>query len=1154
MQKVQAQNIVSETLQNDFNREKFLYFIKNLLNRVDESKAFHARGYIPEAYKKYIRTYERLATYTDPEGKKLDILVVYLQKESSLERARTAQRNFVARYLKDRDQKDAGLIAFVSPDQADWRFSLVKMEYKFIEDKAGRQKVREEFTPAKRWSFLVGRHENCHTAQSRLAPIVEDDTNYPLFEKIEDAFNIESVTREFFEKYKDLFLRVKDEIDGLLEKDKTIASEFIEKKVDTASFSKKLLGQIVFLYFLQKKGWFGVKRHERWGAGSKRFLRDLFEKKIVGYNNFFNDVLEFLFYDALALDRSHDGHWNEHFKCRIPFLNGGLFDPISEYNWHDTEILLSNNLFSNERITKEGDKGDGILDVFDRYNFTVKEDEPLEKDVAVDPEMLGKVFENLLEVKDRKTSGTYYTPREIVSYMCEQSLINYLKTSTDVNEEKIERLVKGKDLPSEEVLKLEIEKMEDEELNKILEQYEFLNKKDAKDLDEALRDIRVVDPACGSGAFLVSMLSKIVSTRKYLSIWYLDLGKDFYEMKLETIENSIFGVDIDLGAVEIAKLRLWLSLIVDEEDIRQIKPLPNLDYKIMQGNSLLEEFEGLKLVDDNLFSNNNSTFSVVALLKEKQGVLQKEYLNLLSQGTKNERFSELHKELKELGKQIVLIKKSLKNENYQGSLISSQDNVIKKSWELKKLHRKYFETNQKGEKKTLRTQIEKLVWEFVEESLKEQNRISAIKKIEEFKRSNTKPFFLWKLNFADVFEEKGGFDVVIANPPYIDSESMVKNGQSEMRESIQKTYNWTKGNWDIYIAFFELGFKSLNKKGSLSFITPDKWISKPFGNEFRKETLYNIYLILRTGRNIFEDAKVDSIVSFFAKQKTDDIKILDLKDGNFVLIREVDKKSLLAPYTFDSLFSKSLDFLLKIEKSNKKLSDFCKCENACATSDAYKLAPLIHNLGKESFNPKEELKIINTGTIGRFYSKWGIREMVYLKHKYLSPIVNKEKFLHLFPNSYGFKSQRPKIIIKGLNLLDGCLDESGTTIPGKTTLIITDDNIKKLKFLLSIITSKLSFFYVKQKYPASSYNQGTSFTKDMINNLPIPDFTKKDENEVIKIYEKISMISCSGDYQKNLEKQSKVGKLEHQIDELVYKLYNLTPEEIKVIENAKEEK
>ena len=343
MRKAQARNIVNETLQNDFNKERFLYFVKNLLNKVDDSKAFHAHGYVPEAYKTFIKTYERLATYTDPAGGKVDILVVYLQKETSLERARTAQRNFVARYLKDRDQKDAGLIAFVSPDPADWRFSLVKMEYKFTEGKVGKTKIREEFTPAKRWSFLVGKNENSHTAQSRLAPVVEDDHNNPTLKQLEDAFNIEKVTKEFFEKYRELFLRLYETLHDVIKQHPDIKADFAEKNVNTVDFSKKLLGQIVFLYFLQKKGWFGVSMNKSWGNGDKKFLRTLFEEAVGKGKNYFNDYLEPLFYEALAKERDDDFY--SRFECKIPFLNGGLFDPISNYDWVNTAIDLPDDIF-----------------------------------------------------------------------------------------------------------------------------------------------------------------------------------------------------------------------------------------------------------------------------------------------------------------------------------------------------------------------------------------------------------------------------------------------------------------------------------------------------------------------------------------------------------------------------------------------------------------------------------------------------------------------------------------------------------------------------------------------------------------------------------------------------------------------------------------
>src|SRR3989344_1861769 len=772
MQKTQARNIVKETLQNDFDKEKFLYFVKNLLNKVDDSKAFHAHGYVPEAYKNYVNTYERLATYTDPAESKIAVLVVYLQKESSLERARTAQRNFIARYLKDRDQKDAGLIAFVSPDHADWRFSLVKMEYKFTEGKSGKTKIKEEFTPAKRWSFLVGKNENSHTAQSRLAPIMEDDQTNPTLKQLEDAFNIEKVTKEFFEKYRELFLRVYETLAEVIKQHPEIKADFTEKNVNKVDFSKKLLCQIVFLYFLQKKGWFGVPMNKGWGNGDKKFLRTLFEEAIGKNKNYFDDYLEPLFYEALAKERDDDFY--SRFECKVPFLNGGLFDPISNYDCVNTAIDLPDDIFSNTRKTKDGDIVDGILDIFDRYNFTEKEDEPLEKEVAVDPEMLGKVFENLLEVKDRKSKGTYYTPREIVHYMCQQSLFNYLLTNTKVNKEKIERLVLNKDLPSEEVLKLELEEMKEKDLENLADSYAFLNKNEAKELDLALKNIKIVDPACGSGAFLVGLLSEIVNVRNYLAIWHFDWANQ-YNIKLETIENSIYGVDIDPGAVEIAKLRLWLSLIVDELDFEHIEPLPNLDYKIMQGNSLLEEYEGIKLFDEKLLQspiiNSDLLDPVNKLISKLQSELLMHYSGHPEWMQKGE-YKDKPMEVIELEKRLRYVmkqnKKIKENSTEQKDLFSSPYNESLYIRErLENLHKEFFKETNKSKKDDLKRRINDLEWDLIEVTLKEQNKLSTLKKLEEFKQSNTKPFFLWKLNFADVFEEKGGFDVVVANPPYL---------------------------------------------------------------------------------------------------------------------------------------------------------------------------------------------------------------------------------------------------------------------------------------------------------------------------------------------------------------------------------------------------
>ena len=290
MDKHQAQKIIRDTFESPFDKNGFTGFIKNLLNRIDDAPFTYQGNYIPDAYKQSIKTLERIGKFNDGENS-IDILVITLQKETSLERARTMQRNFIAWYLngsRGGEMKDAALAAFVSPGKEDWRFSLVKMDYKFKKTKSGRMKVKEEFTPARRWSFLVGENEKSHTAQSRLVNILSNDEDDPTLKEIEKAFDIETVTREFFLKYRELFLRTKEELDWVIKKDPKIKADFKDKGVDTVNFAKKLMGQIVFLYFLKKKGWFGVGRDDDWGTGSKHFLRELFKKRHSDYKNFFN--------------------------------------------------------------------------------------------------------------------------------------------------------------------------------------------------------------------------------------------------------------------------------------------------------------------------------------------------------------------------------------------------------------------------------------------------------------------------------------------------------------------------------------------------------------------------------------------------------------------------------------------------------------------------------------------------------------------------------------------------------------------------------------------------------------------------------------------------------------------------------------------------
>lgn len=608
MKLYEAKNIITDVFENPFNKDKFSYFIRNLLKNLHPAEFLRTGYNIPKAFEDFIASYERLGKYEDEEGNLIDVLIVKLKRDHSIDYARSTQRNFVRWYLNDKG-KDAALVAFHTEKSSEWRFSFIKMQYSL-------EKKKDELTPAKRSSFMVGESGKSHTAQRQLVDLLKND-HTPYLSDIEDAFSIEAVSDEFYEKYKSLLFNLVDEIEKIVKKDKDVKDEFESKNISILNFSKKLLGQIVFLYFLQKKGWLGLDEKEKYGEGDKSFLRSLFNKTKPG-ENFFNDYLEFLFYDALSKKRVTD--YYERFKTRIPFLNGGLFDPIEFYDWQKTDIVIPNKLFSERKGDEEGN---GILDVFDLYNFTVKEDEPLETEVAIDPEMLGKVFERMLDVTERKSKGAFYTPREIVHFMAQQSLLCFLETelqNKNVQKEDLETFIHyGEHIIDKDIAVAEGKLKETAKNQQIPESI----RKNADAIDETLKNIKICDPAVGSGAFPVGIMNEIVKLRKLLTPFIRHNEEDkrsAYKFKSNAIQNSIYGVDIDAGAVEIAKLRLWLSMVVDEESIKKVEPLPNLDYKIVKGNSLINIPDGTALNDalSKEIDSRIESFYLITDKKEKQ--------------------------------------------------------------------------------------------------------------------------------------------------------------------------------------------------------------------------------------------------------------------------------------------------------------------------------------------------------------------------------------------------------------------------------------------------------------------------------------------------------------------------------------------------------
>ena len=1159
MQTDAARKLIQDTFERPFNEDQFRTFITNFLNKLEPAPFPRPQSgqFIYADYRDYISSYNRVGKYEDSEGHRLDVLIVHLAKNTTLERARSAQRTFIAKYLKEGrggQMKDAALVAFVSPDEEDWRFSFVKMEYKIETTDKGRVRAKEEFTPAKRYSFLVGKNENSHTAQGQLLPILQDTEHNPTLKEIEDKFSVEKVTKEFFEKYRELFLEIKEALDNLVKKDKAIKADFASKGVETIDFAKKLLGQIVFLYFLQKKGWFGVSRNASWGTGPKNFLRLLYERKLADYDNFFNDTLESLFYEALASEREAD--YYSKFKCKVPFLNGGLFDPINNYDWVHTDIFLPNKLFSNKEKTKQGDVGTGILDVFDRYNFTVKEDEPLEKEVAVDPEMLGKVFENLLEVKDRKSKGTYYTPREIIHYMCQGSLISYLATELEgiVNHCDIEILVKH----GETALDNDIRVLE---AGRETADYSFKLPDSTRDhtdlIDQKLADIKVCDPAVGSGAFLVGMMTEIIRTRSILTEFLSKSeGRSAYNLKRHAIQNSLYGVDIDPGAVEIAKLRLWLSLIVDEDDYRQIKPLPNLDYKIMQGNSLLEEYEGVKLIDERFFAKAEDKDAIRKSLQDSQRDLQREYFELHSnrQLTPVKEF-ELKKRLDETKKQLASVDKPTGNDPDSLSIFG-KSNVQTKAENLLKLHEEFFEASYKRKKDEIKRQIDKLTWDLIEATLKQEGKIDKIAELKQFQKTNARPFFLWKLNFAEIFSSHRGFDVVIGNPPYISYYSRQAHEIDQVtRDYYLNNYaflkNTNKKSVNSIMFFLERAISILSDDNYFVYIIDIGFFEKVYKQIRNYISKFNILEIV-TGISAFESVASGQLIILGQKKYVHDFKCNVKKD--FVNTGRYLSRDEFVEDTINISFkNKGFEYLHGIIS----LGDIC--DVTCGLEFG-----ALRNLftSDEKKNDKYH-KVINGGINipQKYYLNWDRNRDGYVlfDKEYEDRLTKKQlnisksgKTVHFISGNED-KYLENKIFIRQSAFEIIAVYDDRQYYALRSLFVCNQRDIKyDLKFILALLNSRFItaycqlngiIRYVKGKQP--------QIRVDGLKKIPIKE--TRDQGDIIKIVDKILPITNCVDYLINSKKKEKVQEYQVQIDRLVYKLYNLKPQEIAVAEKINEE-
>lgn len=1045
------------------------------------------------------------------EGSELNIFDITLDYKKQLQRNRVEVQQIIRRTISSHS---GAFIIFHYQSGAKW-------EWRFTFCHKGAS--MDDTTDAKRYTFLLGPGQSCRTAAENFVKIHEKIEREGEFEMddIIRAFDVEALSKEFFQKYKVHYERFCTYIyDNRW--DETKFGPFFASCDDKLirDYVKKLLGRLVFLQFLQKKGWLGIPAGKPWGEGDRDFLQHLFANASpVQQEDFLDAVLEPLFQNALDRNRASI---NQEFDtgvagfraCRIPYLNGGLFGK-------DAEIDDANSDFPAVYFHD-------LFDFFYQYNFTIDENDPNDAQVGIDPEMLGRIFENLLE--DNKDKGAFYTPKAIVQYMCKESLIAYLQNgcSTDRARNAARAFVETHDAEPLRELHMEIDgkKCDDSVL-------EFF--------DEMLRKVKICDPAIGSGAFPMGLLRELYACRAALEDFNATSAAD---IKKDIIQNSIYGVDIERGAVDIARLRFWLSLILDEEDPQA---LPNLDFKIMQGNSLLESYHGVDL-------------SQVAIDK-----------------------NQLKSKLKVNARTV------------QGSILFDDEQEAMQ--DIQKNIRRYFSTEDHSAKQFILAKIENATRQYLLH--RASGRPDLQEEIETLPLFNDQ-FFLWHTFFADVFAE-GGFDIVIGNPPYIQLQA-----DGGLLGNLYKDcgFETFASMGDIYCLFYEKGCHLLKHKGHLCFITSNKWMRTAYGKKtrafFAKNT--NPKLIIDFGNlDVFENATVVTNILLLQVSKNEGKSVCCSTNNqpketlsqltSFVLNNSAESSfwedepwSILTPQELsikrkmekvgipikDSSYTINYgvktgfnDAFIITSSKREELLSACTDEERERTNKVIK--PMLRGKDiKRYVNDETDLYIIFIpwhfplhldgsikGVSVRAEKLFSQNYPVLYKHfnQYKDDLSNRNKAetgvryewyaMQRWGANYWKDFEKEKIVWGNLNLTPTYSSaSSGVVISAPSTMITPYDET-----VFAILNSKLGDFYIRQI--GVTRNGGYFEYKPMfIEQLPIIS-PKLEDRQIIESLV-LSILKA-----KQMNPNANTSDAEREIDQIIYRLYGLTEEEIEIVENTK---
>ena len=995
-------------------------------------------------------------------------LFCYSINQGSVTNRRVGLRNLVRSFINPRwGAFDAALVVFYSHDH--WRLS-------FICD------IKEESTSPKRYTYVFGSRELLYrTPIERLLNLQKKGIS---FENLKTAFSVEALSDEFFDRYREQYADFIHYVTGKrfvksgskwVEKDMGNSNPALmrafgndEKKI--RDYIKKMMGRITFLHFLQRKGWMN---------GDLNYMQNLFERSRYK-DDYLDSVLEPLFFgilntkpsereslfDYYSWDKTLLMEWKD-----IPYLNGGLFERDED---DEPESVFPAEYFRR------------LFQFFSEYNFTIDENDPNDAEVGVDPEMLGKIFENLLE--DNKDKGAFYTPKEIVRYMCQESLIAYLETNTKVAKDKIRAFVLSpeeavSDIPESKKSKLLI----------------------------ALEEVKICDPAIGSGAFPMGLLNALLRCREALSGERYDRS----ELKKSIIQNNIYGVDIEKGAVDIARLRFWLSIVVDEETP---SPLPNLDYKIMQGNSLIESFMGVDLSKLTYEKEHKKDKGEISLFDNEKNRLQKTVSNLL------------------------------------------------------KVYYSCFDHNRK-------VRLQREISETINRQLEACFVDGAIlEKLKGINLAENNQFFLWHTWFSDVFSRedgRSGFDIVIGNPPYIKELGNEKTFAIIRNTALGRKYHIGKMDYWYYFLHKAIGLTCEN--GIISFITSRYWINSTGAKKIIKHVSEETSFlnIVDIGKlKVFDNVLGHHMISILIKNSNiDECRYFSISDD----VENIDKSI----FTNQRIIKRK-DLFVKDEivlekriatKAILTLGDICNVSQGIVeasdkiSSKMYKRNPNPnHYVGEGIFvlsqDEYEKLNLSSSeknimvpyegeGCLSRYHINYDkIRWLIYADTITRNKIANDAEFknikCHLDKMSeyitstykpYGLHRARrfcdftqPKLIGPSMFVYPCYSYDDKKLFVGMSYNIITAKENYDLFFILGIINSKYAqkWFYSNAKHRGSGVDVGV----DKLRSFPIPNATMCQRQRIIELV-KLIIMNKRDNY--NID----VSILEDQIDEIVYHLYGL---------------